>query len=216
MGSHLGLDLATEAGAASWKPGLQWPRAFLVNLPKGADTGLWLWELYQWGIGFCRLEEVTDIAVETPLIGMGGEEKNFKLIGAAGVMRMIGAQLTDERRAAGGPVCQVTLIANSTMFSHFVGSNNFTGDERKNRSIMSCHLRGMGKVSNHNVADAIGVLTYRLHMLRLHKEVPWDIQKGAANTLFEGKPGVRIDASNQKAATALMQRSAINFERERS
>lgn len=212
MSSFLSLDLATETGAGQWRPGMPWPRGWKLKLPEGAETGIWLDALYQWGLEFVRLEMITDISVETPLIGFGGEEKNFKLIGAAGVMRMIAAQVTRERRLAGEPSCHAELIANQKFYAHWVGSNDFHDDERKHRSILAAHARGMGKVSNHNIADAIGVLTYRLHILGMHKDVPWNIQKGLVNTLFEEKPGVRIEKSNKDAAARVM-RSALSFDR---
>lgn len=217
MSAFLGLDLATEAGVANWRPGMPWPRAWVLNLPRGADTGIWLFELYRWGVDFVRLEQITDIAVETPLIGMGDAEKNFKLIGAAGVIRMIGAQVTEERKERGGAPCSVTLIANSTMAAHHIGSNDVKGDRRKTLSVLSCHQRGMTKVQNHNIADAIGVLATRLHQLGLEKQVPWDIRKGTANTLFEPKGGVsQADLKAGGKASARTINSALSFDRARN
>lgn len=208
MASYLALDLATETGAAFWRPGMPFPRAWKLNLPEGAETGIWLDELFLWAEEFIRFENITDVSVETPLIGFGGEEKNFKLIGAAGVVRMIAARATRERKADNEQGCVATLIANQKFYSHWVGSNNFHGDDRKNRSVIAAHMRGMTKVTNHNIADAIGVLTFRLHMLGIGG-VPWNIQKGIADTLFEQK-GTRITKDNKVAGAKLLNK-ALSF-----
>lgn len=209
MASYLALDLATETGAAYWRPGMAKPRAWILDLPEGAETGIWLDELFLWAEEFVRLEGITDISIETPLIGFGGEEKNFKLIGAAGVARMIAARATRERRATNDQGCKAELIANQKFYAHWVGSNNFHGDDRKHRSVLAAHLRGFGKVTNHNIADALGVLTYRLHMLGI-KDAPWNLQKGLADTLFEQK-GVRITKDNKTAAAKLINK-ALSFD----
>lgn len=211
MTSFLSLDLATETGAAFWRPGMAFPRAWILDLPEGAETGIWLDELFLWADEFVRLERITDISVETPLIGLGREEKNFKLIGAAGVARMIAARATRERRGNNERGCVAELIANPTFYAHWVGSNDFHGDARKARSVVAAHMRGMVKVKNHNIADALGVLTYRLHMLGV-KDVPWNIQKGLANTIFE-RPGVKAPTKAEKVASAKFMNTALSFPR---
>lgn len=213
MSSYLALDLATETGAAFWRPGMALPRAWKLDLPEGAETGIWLDELFLWTEEFVRFERITDISVETPLIGFGGEEKNFKLIGAAGVARMIAARTTRERKTENEQGCTAHLIANQTFYSHWVGSNDFHGKERKARSVVAAHLRGFGKVTNHNIADALGVLTYRLHMLGI-KDVPWNIQKGMADTLFQ-KKGTPAPTKADKAASTRLLNSALSFDREK-
>lgn len=187
---------------------MAYPRAWIVDLPKGAETGIWLDELFLWADDFVRIEGITDISIETPLIGFGGDEKNFKLIGAAGVGRMVAARATRERKASNDQGCKAELIANQTFYAHWVGSNDFHGEARKARSVVAAHLRGFGKVINHNIADALGVLTYRLHMLDI-KGVPWNLQKGLADTLFEQK-GVRITKDNRIAGAKLLNK-ALSF-----
>ncbi len=200
--SILGLDLATRTGAAHWREGMPKPRAFIVDLPDGAEIGIWLAALYDWVLPFVELENVTHIAVETPLIGFGDENKNFKLISAYGLMRMIAV------KASSRP--QVEPIANGTMFSHWVGRNDIKGPERKTRSVLAAHLRGWGKVQDHNVADSLGILVTRMHQLGL--TAPFDIGKGTAGVLFEGQPGTRIEPTNQAAAKRVLS-SALSFER---
>lgn len=200
----LSLDLATEAGVAYWGHGMPLPRAWILDLPEGASIGVWLAALYEWAIEFVNLEEITDISIETPLIGFGDENKNFKLISGYGVMCMVGATLG----------VSVSPIANSTMFTHWVGSNKFQGKERKARSVVAAQMRGFGKVSNHNIADTLGVLTCRLHMLGI-KDVPWNIQKGMADSLFEGKGGTRITKQNEVASAKILNK-ALSFNRNAS
>lgn len=210
MASWLGLDLATSSGAAFWRPGMPYPRAWALQLPQGAEIGIWLDALEVWLAGFMKLEQITEVGVETPLIGMGDQTKNFKLISAAGIVQMIGARMTRES----GTKVTVQFISNQTMVSHWVGSNEFHGKDRKTRSVLAAHARGFGKVQSHDVADALGVLT-RLLWERRVAGVPWDIQKGTVNTLFEKKPdGVRIDKSNHQASARTLN-SALSFDRER-
>lgn len=206
----LALDLATRTGCAYWREGMEKPRAFIVDLPDGSEIGVWLAALYDWALPFVEMEEVTHIAIETPLIGFGDANKNFKLISAYGLMRMVAVKVTSRPH--------VEPIANSTMFSHWVGSENdgqgkrITGTDRKNRSIMAAHMRGWGKVTDHNIADSLGLLVTRLHQLGI--KAPFDTQRGTANTLFEGKQGVRIDKGAEARGAALV-RSALSFDRNR-
>lgn len=175
----LALDLATRTGCAFWHDGMPQPRAFLVDLPAGAELGTWLAALYDWAMPFVELEEVTHIALETPLIGFGDHNKNTKLISAYGVLCMIGARLPSK--------AEVIPIANATMFSHFVGAKPVSGKERKTRSVLAAHLRGWGKVTDHNIADALGLLVTCLFNLSPRPRTAFDIGKGVADTLFEPK-----------------------------
>ena len=222
MTSFLALDISTNTGAAFWRSGMAWPRTWVLALPQGAETGVWLAELFDWADSFVRMEKVTDISVETPLIGFGGEEKNFKLIGAAGVIRMIGARASAERSGRSGRLetgmpCKVTLISNRTMAAHWLGSADVPADRRKTLSVMSAHQRGMGKVQSHDIADSIGVLATRLHQLGMEKDVPWDIRKGTVNTLFEPKRGVtQADLKAGGKASARTLNTVLSFDRSRN
>lgn len=190
----LALDLATRTGYALWTPGMDKPRAGIVDLPKHAGRGRWLRELYEWARPFCIDNQITHIGVEKPIAAMGNEDKIFMLISALGVMEMIG----DEMQA------DVRPIANSSMFVHWVGpvheEDRKIKDWRKSYSVAAAKLRGWN-VTDHNVADALGVLTYLTWLLEI--KTPWDNRKAAGN-LFARQPGVHIDKGNERAATVLV------------
>ena len=201
MASICALDLATNSGWAWWSDGMPKPRAGNIFLPDTTDLGPWLSALYEWITLFGDKNKVTGFIVEKPLTTAGKEAKIFKLVSAAGVAKMAAFR------------CYATceFIANKTMIVHWLGSDEFKGAERKQRSVLACHTKGWPNVTDHNVADALGLLDYHCHKNAI--KVPWNTQPAPRGGLFTPKlVGARIDKSNKVAARRLFS-YALSFDR---
>ncbi len=197
----LALDLASRTGYAWWKPGMEKPKAGVYDLPSEVNRGAWFKDLYEWAREFAGAIGATDIAFESPLIGFGDQNKNMMLITAAGLMEMVGHEISASTKP----------IANNSMFAHWVGpvheEDRKGKDWRKNYSLLAAQRHGW-MVKDHNIADALGVLNYRTWQLDI--KTPWDNKKNPGN-LFRVPQGVRVDKSNERAATVLVNR-AMSFD----
>lgn len=223
--SILALDLALNAGYAQFTEGEPKPRAGLLEIERKQELGGRLAQLYRWLLRVTKEWAVTDICIETPLVGgqaAGQEKVFFWLISTYGVTAMAGAQC----RTNGVPI-NVVPIANSSMFVHWAGSkNDARGDLipkelRKTYSILEAQRRGLGRAitikdksgverQDHNIADAFGVLSLRCCQLNL--QTPWDSKRspGPLFTSAAMPKGTMITKSNKAAAQRIMARTSFN------
>ncbi len=210
--SLLALDLALNAGYAHWKQGDAKASAGLLQIKATPEIGPRLASLYKWALAKVKEWEVTDIAVEEPLLHGAGYANQFHwLISAYGVICMLGAQV----RTNGVPI-NVVPIANSTMAVHWLGTRDIEKKLRKTYSVLEAQRRGFPHVNQHDTADAIGVLSTRCAQLGLTNETPWD-SKRSPGPLFTGikQPhGTVITKSNQRSA-AIITSKALSFDREK-
>ena len=215
--SLLALDLALHTGYSQWSPGMPKPNAGLLKVKnekfaddeasKGRVLGVRLASLYKWGLKVTKEWQVTEISVETPLVGgsVAGHAAEFHwLISAYGVIAMMGAQLN----------IPVVPIANATMAVHWLGTRDIEKKLRKTYSILEAQRRGFPNVQDHNIADSLGLLSLRCAVLGL--QTPWDSKRspGPLFTGLTGKPaGTAITKSNKIAAAKILN-AAGSFDRE--
>ncbi len=218
--SLLALDLALNAGWAWWRQGEPKARAGLWEIDPNLDLGGRLASLYRSAFAKAKELELTDIAIEEPLVsvaGVPGKATQFHwLISAYGVISMLGAQI----KTNGVPI-NVVPIANATMAVHWMGARDIEKKNRKTYSILEAQRRGLEnmivirKKPDHNVADAFGVLCTRIAQIGLCNETPWD-SKRSPGPLFTGNgqpKGTTITKENQRAAAIITNR-ALSFDRE--
>lgn len=210
--SILALDLALHAGYAHWAVGLDKPRAGLLEINKHQELGGRLAQLYRWLLRVTKEWSVTDICVESPLVGNGetpGKETQFFwLIGCYAVTSMLGAQTG----------INVVAIANSTMFVHWCGSINDANGERipkkqrKTYSLLEAQRRGFKNITSHDTADALGLLSLRCAMLNLSP--PWDFKRspGPLFTKSHAPAGIKITKQNRIAANVAINKG-LSFDR---
>ncbi len=214
--SMLALDLALNAGWAFWREGEPKPRAGLLEIDSGLSLGGRLASIYKFALPFVKENQVTDIAVEEPLVAANGVGKAAQfhwLISAYGVICMLGAQM----RVNGVPI-NVVPIANATMAVHWMGTRDIEKKDRKTYSILEAQRRGLAKSiiirdkDIHDIADAFGVLSTRCAQLGICNSTPWD-SKRSPGPLFTGQSqghktpfGTRITADNKRTAAIITNR----------
>lgn len=197
--SILALDLAKVAGYAWYREGEAKAESGVLDVSKFPDVGTRLASFYKWGLRKTKEWEVTDLVVESPVIGGGKEGKIIWLVSAYGIFMMLGAQCRID----------VTKIRNDTFFIHWCGTNNIEGLDRKHYSVLEAQRRGCSlssghAIEDHNEADALGVLSLRCRMLNI--STPWDSQK-SPGPLFTGAhepKGTKITQSNKRAAAIIL------------
>lgn len=215
----LALDPGTCCGWALAGEGMAKPRGGVYDLPDvERDIGLFAEAFVDWIVPFARLEKVTRIVAEGPLIVQhrdkitGRTSVNMHEVETLVGIFTIAAYAT---RILGLP--KMTRGGRSTVCKHFIacgGGENYKRPYLKAATIAMCQKRGWnvtlpnGEVSE-DLADAKATLDWFVHDQGI--KVGWDCQP-AAGPLFQGQPGVRIDASNQRAAARVLN-SAISFER---
>ncbi len=211
--SILALDLALNSGYSQWAPGDVKPRAGLLKIDPALGLGDRLASLYKWGLRVVAEWGVTDIAIEEPLVAGAGHAAQFHwLISAYGVISMLGAQV----KTKGVPI-NVVPIANRTMIVHWCGTNDIEKKQRKVYSVLEVQRRGFPNITDHNIADSLGVLSLRCCQLGL--QTPWD-SKRSPGPLFTGiqtghqKPfGTAITKSNKVAAAKILNRMSFDGEK---
>ncbi len=205
--SVLAFDFALNCGVAAWRVGEPKPYVSLLQFKNTEEPGLRFAKFYKYILKITKEREVTDIAFETPIVGGGTRDKNFWLIGAYGIACMAGAQLK----------IRVTAIDNRAFFLHWCGDNSIEGDRRKTMSILEAQRRGFPNIRQHDMADALGVLSLRCSMLRLAP--PWDFKQSPGplftnlSTGTNQPQGTKISKSNERAAAIITNR-ALSFERD--
>lgn len=198
----LALDLAKTTGYACWTEGTPKPIIGAISL-QDEDIGTRLARGFKWGVKVTQEWGVTDIAIEAPVIGGGKEDKITWLVGFYAVFLMLGAQ----RRI------NVVKIRNDAFFIFWCGTNNIEGEQRKVYSVLEAQRRGFPNLTmkQHDIADALGVLTFRCAELGL--KVPWDGQR-SPGPLFTGIQtghkqlhGTTITKGNERAAAILVNKT---------
>lgn len=206
--SMLALDLALNSGYMRWKVGDARPVAGLLEIESSLNLGGRLASLFKFVYREVREYGITDISIEEPLIGEGvpGKAKQFHwLISAYGVVCMIAEQVKTN-----GVSVNVMPIANATMAVHWLGSRDIPKHLRKTQSMLEAQRRGLkldsNKATDHNKADAAGVLSTRCSQLGICHLTPWD-SKRSPGPLFTGAhapKGTVITQSNKRAAAIIL------------
>lgn len=196
----LALDLAKVTGYACWREGDPKPNAGIIDVSHLKKRGDRLASQFKWGVNKVKEWEVTDIVVEAPIIGGGNEDKIIWLVGCLAIFEMLGSQYKID----------VTKVRNDTFFIHWCGTNNIEGDQRKVYSVLECQRRGFPLITDHNTADAMGVLSFRCAQLNMTP--PWDFRR-SPGPLFTGSAmnhkqlkGTRITPDNKRAAAIIVNR----------
>lgn len=222
----LALDPATITGWALWKEPLTKPRASSIEMPDvDRDLGWWGAEFLDWLVPFARLEGVTEIITEAPIIvkhkhkgaekcpqcGQTKSDINYheveKLVSLSAFAALGARQL-------GVPFA---LIQRGTVLKHFIGVGprdpNYRRPYLKAAVIAVCQRKGWAvETAKHpeDVADACATLDWYVDSKRI--KVPWNCQP-APGPLFD-QQGVRIDKTHQVAGSRLINR-ALSFDRAR-
>lgn len=193
--SVLALDLAKKSGYAQWTVGER-PRSGTFDAAVTEDIGKRLASLYKWGLKRTKEWGVTDIVIEAPITAAmpGSAAKTIWLVSAFGVLSMLGAQYG----------IRVTPIANITMAIHWMGTRDIPKKQRKTYSVLEAQRRGFRNVTDHNEADALGLLSLRCCQLNI--KTPWESGK-SPGPLFTGAhapQGVTITKANEVRAAVIV------------
>jgi len=226
MNVPLSIDGGTLTGWGLWRPGLPKPRGGVLEMPDvERDIGWWGEAFLDWVIPFSRLEGVTEMVFEAPIIvkhkragaercqacGQTKSDINFheveKLVSLSAFAKFGARQLGIPFRS----------VQRGVVSKHFVGvgprDKDFNSKYLKSAFIVCCQRKGWEVASAkhpQDLADALGTLDWYVHDRGI--KVPWNCQP-APGPLFEQR-GVRIDATNQAAAKRLIN-SALSFDREK-
>lgn len=216
------LDPGTNCGWGLAGEGWAKPRGGVYELPDvERDIGLYAEAFVDWFVPFARLEGVTDVVAEGPLIVQhrdketGKTSVNMNEIETLVGIYTIAAYAT---RILGLP--KMTRAARSTVCKHFIavgGGPNYRRKYLKTATVLMCQRKGWGVTlpdetkPSEDLADAKATLDWYVYDRKI--KVGWDCQP-LPGPLFQGQQGVRIDDSN-KAAAARTLNSVLSFDRER-
>jgi hypothetical protein len=158
--SILALDLATQTGWAAWhKHVTSVGSAHFKGTVGEALNAYQLWLIERAG-PLCEGGLV--IVFETPWVGpKTHQDVARKLQGLAGVTEMVAHQL--------GVRCMEAN--NASVLLHFTGKGGGKRKEKKARTITACNERGFHP-RNDDEADAIALLDYAAHYLRVKTDIP--------------------------------------------
>lgn len=217
----LSLDPGSRCGWSIAAEGMLKPRGGVYDLPDvERDIGLYAEAFVDWMVPFARLNNVTDVVAEGPLIvahtdKVTGKPK-FNMFEAETLIGIfvIAAYAT---RLLGLP--KMTRAARSTVCSHFIacgGGPNYRRPYLKAATVAMCQRKGWNTVlpnesaPSEDMADAKAALDWFTFDRKI--KVGWD-NKPAGVQLFQGQQGARIDSSNTLAAKRVLS-SALSFNRE--
>lgn len=195
----LALDPGDRTGWALAKPGLAKPRAGFVDMPDaGKDIGKWANAFEDWLMPFARLEGVTDIVSEAPIIALHGGNPDINV-----VVKHVGILIVAAKVADRLELPPVVRANRSTVCKHFTAVGAGKRRELKARCLLHCQTKGWA-VTDENVADAIATLDWFVHDRGI--DVGWDCQPcaGPLFTAEQGMKGTRIDKDNKIAAAVLL------------
>lgn len=153
----LSLDLATETGWASGDTLIGEPKFGLWRGPStGVELGPFLTSFAQWLNGKCVEDEIEIIIFEEPIMpnGMTNLQTLLKLYNLVG---------TAERVAHHRKI-PVRQVAAGTWKKSFCGKAGFGKSAKPYPPIMKCREYGW-QVSNHNVADGLGIWVHACRIL---------------------------------------------------
>ena len=158
----LALDLATAVGWAHWAPPDPAPTYGTLKLPDtGASMGGYLRALRLWFEPKVQELEPDWVMFEKPWVSRKTTEAVAKkLMGLSGFVEEMCREQEIEVRA-----CAVGSIR-----KHFIGRGNLKGDVAKAEVMQACKARGWNP-ANYDESDALAVLDYSLHELRI--QPPW-------------------------------------------
>lgn len=153
----LALDLATKTGWASWAPG-RLLASGTMQLPKtGEDVGLFLDSYLKWLE--TTIEECAPkwIVFEAPILPKQTRLATLrKLYGLANITELVA-------RWRGVDCSEVNI---STVRKHFCDRGTGPRDQMKRLVMDACRDRGWEPVDD-NAADALAILDYSAHVLKL-------------------------------------------------
>ena len=217
----LSLDPGTRCGWSIAEEGMSKPRGGVYDLPDvERDIGLYAEAFVDWMVPFARLNRITEVVAEGPLIvahmnKQTGKPK-FNMFEAETLIGIyvIAAYAT---RLLGLP--KMTRAARSTVCAHFIacgGGPNYRRAYLKTATVAMCQRKGWNvtlpdeKNPSDDMADAKATIDWYTFDRRI--KVGWDNQP-AAGQLFQGQQGVRITKDNERAASRLVN-NAMRLERD--
>lgn len=207
----LAIDGGTTSGWALWKEGQSKPRASTLQLPDTKNISIFAGEMCLWIKGFCGLENVTQVVVESPIIVQHKNGEKCEVCGRSDAS--INGTEIDKLF---GIVHAVELAAylidipcsrapRSTVVKHIAGTGRGTRKQFKQYCLLGCQRRGWD-VTSEDMADALATLDWYTFDRRI--PVPWN-NSPAPGPIFE-QQGVRIEKSNKVAAAKLLNK-ALSF-----
>ncbi len=214
----LSLDPGDHTGWALYREGDAKPRAGVANLPDlDKNLGNWANAFREWVVGLARLEGVTHIVSEAPIIVTHGKNNapDINVVIKHVAILVAASMCADE---LGIP--QPTRASRSTVSKHFtalVPGMKLDNGERVKRKMLkdyfiaNCMKKGwdVGKFEKRaeDVADALGTLDWYCFDRKI--KTGWD-SRPSPGPLFQAR-GVHIDTV-KGGNTALLQ-SALRHER---
>lgn len=195
------FDPGRRTGYAIWKQGMAKPRAGTIDMPDTKDIGVWSLAFRDWALPYMRLEGVTDVASEAPIIAVHSKKPADPLPGRAPpaapkghidvnvVVFHVGILVTIEQVRAELGLPPVVRAYRSQVVKHFTGSGKGKRDELKRRCLVQCQATGWN-VLDENTADALAVLDWFAY--ETDQATPWDCspRAGGLFTPAGAKPPV--------------------------
>lgn len=189
----LALDPGQRTGWALAKPGMPAPRKGYVDMPDVKNIGTWANSFKEWLIPFARLEGVTHIVQEAPIIvsrkkkGGGVARPDINVVVKHVGIMIVAAMCADE---LGLPLPD--RPNRNSVTSHFVKlvPGQKVGDMKANSQLIKsyvlaqCQAKGWA-IKDLNTADALATLDWYCHENQI--AVGWDCSP-AAGPLFAAKP----------------------------
>lgn len=211
----LSLDPGDHCGWALYHEGAPKPRAGVANLPEvDKNLGRWANAFREWMVPFARMENVTHIVSEAPIIVSHGGSPDINVVIKHVAILVAASMCADE---LGLPMpCRASR---STVCKHFValtpGQKQDNGERVKRKQLKSaffvtCQSKGwdVSKFGDRaeDVADALGTLDWFCFDRRI--KTGWD-NRPAAGPLFAPKSGVTLDQLKSAGASPAFIRSAM-------
>lgn len=175
----LALDLATVAGWAYWKPGMDRPRYGRWNLPENVGDELervtMALRRHMRDLHAVESFEHGTVLIEAPIRVKHDKERNLRLL-----MGLASEAATTALELGASP----RDIKHDAMMQWWVGSARLSSADGKAYSMMAAKARGWTP-KDHNAADALGLLTHYAGLWKI--AVPWDCRRCPAPEYLDMK-----------------------------
>jgi hypothetical protein len=189
----MAFDPGRRTGIAWWKHPWQQPRFLAVDMPETKDAGIWANKFREFALPFMRMEGVTDVASESPIVVAHqkkdqetGEATGRPIIDIDVVIFHVGIFVTIQQVRAELGLPPVKRCIRSSVAKHFTSRGDGKREDIKKRFVLYCQAEGWNYDGNpivdENIADAGGTLDYFLFVSGIR--TPWF--NGPRKPLFTG------------------------------
>ena len=169
----LTLDIATVTGWAAWRPEPGFESGVFRIDTSDLGTGEFGVRYSEWLRAKLADIQPDDVVFEAPILPRPSKKKPKASISIGTLRRLYGLVFVTEAvcREAGVAEGHIWEANQSTVVKHFTGHAGGKREERKARTIAACRELGWDP-EDHNEADALAILSYALHCLRVDSGLP--------------------------------------------